>query len=294
MKLDDAAVLAEFDEQVRRGTQSDGSGSMAERAGPVVRWTAVGGPGWSGIAWSDLDIETADEIIADQVRFFQGRGERFEWKLYSYDRPADLGQRLLAAGFVREDEESLMIAEVAGLRADAVAAVTALFASEGAAAYLGEPVSQAAHMLQAAALAEQDQAAKAIVTAALLHDVGHFGGALNDHDLMRGGSAIRHEENGAAWLAQWFCEEVCSGHWPASFRNGATRPGPAGAGRSAPLRDPTPAQLVGPPPGDGRVPADHLDLAEMVAEAVDGLLRLDHRTGRGRLRDLLLGSGPLY
>jgi len=91
--------------------------------------------------------------------------------------------------------------------AGAVAAITALFAGEGAAAYLGEPVSQATHMLQAAALAEQDQAAKALVAAALLHDVGHFAGALNGHDLMRG-TDTRHEENGAAWLAQWFGEEV--------------------------------------------------------------------------------------
>src|SRR5215469_16017926 len=115
MRLDHAAVLAEFDAQVRRGTEPDGSGSLAERVGPVVRWTAAGGPGWSGISWSDLDAGTADEVIADQLRFFRGRGERFEWKLYSYDQPADLGQRLLAAGFVREDAESLMIAEVAEL-----------------------------------------------------------------------------------------------------------------------------------------------------------------------------------
>jgi len=93
------------------------------------------------------------------------------------------------------------------IAADALAAITALFASEGAAAYLGEPVSQAAHMLQAAALAEQDQAGKALVAAALLHDVGHFAGALNGHDLMRG-TDNRHEENGAAWLVQWFGEEV--------------------------------------------------------------------------------------
>jgi phosphonate degradation associated HDIG domain protein len=93
------------------------------------------------------------------------------------------------------------------IAADAVAAITALFASEGAAAYLGEPVSQAAHMLQAAALAERDQAAKALVAAALLHDVGHFSGALGGHDPMRG-TDNRHEENGAAWLAQWFGEEV--------------------------------------------------------------------------------------
>ena len=91
--------------------------------------------------------------------------------------------------------------------ANAVAAITALFASEGAAAYLGEPVSQAAHMLQAAALAEQDQPAKALVAAALLHDVGHLAGALNGDDMMPG-TDNRHEENGAAWLVQWFGEEV--------------------------------------------------------------------------------------
>lgn len=91
--------------------------------------------------------------------------------------------------------------------ADAVAAITALFASEGAAAYLGEPVSQAAHMFQAAALAEQDQAAKALIAAALLHDVGHFAGTRGGDDLMRG-TDDRHEENGAAWLAQWFGEQV--------------------------------------------------------------------------------------
>jgi GNAT superfamily N-acetyltransferase len=115
MQLDHAAVLAAFDAQVRRGTEPEGSGSLAERVGPVVRWTAAGGSGWSGIAWSDLDSGTADEVVADQVRFFGARGERFEWKLYSYDRPADLGQRLLAEGFVPGEEEALMVAEVAGL-----------------------------------------------------------------------------------------------------------------------------------------------------------------------------------
>jgi gamma-butyrobetaine dioxygenase len=90
---------------------------------------------------------------------------------------------------------------------EATAAIAALFASEGAAEYLGEPVSQAAHMLQAAALAQQDHAARSLVAAALLHDVGHFAGTLTGHDLMRG-TDNRHEETGAAWLAQWFGEEV--------------------------------------------------------------------------------------
>lgn len=125
MNLDTAAVLAEFDAQVRRGLHPDGSGAVGERAGPVVRWTTVDGAGWSGIVWSGLDSDTADEVIAGQVAFFAARGERFEWKLYSYDQPPNLGDRLLAAGFAREDPESLMVADAAEIAGNA-GAVAAL------------------------------------------------------------------------------------------------------------------------------------------------------------------------
>ena len=69
---------------------------------------------------------------------------------------------------------------------DPILLIEQLFASEGAADYLGEAVTQAAHMLQAAALAEQAGATPALVAAALLHDVGHFTGTITGHDLMRG------------------------------------------------------------------------------------------------------------
>jgi gamma-butyrobetaine dioxygenase len=90
---------------------------------------------------------------------------------------------------------------------DPVAVIAELFASEGAADYLGEPVTQAEHMLQAAALAERAGAPPALVAAALLHDVGHFTGAITGRDLMRG-TDNRHSDQGAAWLAQWFGPEV--------------------------------------------------------------------------------------
>ena len=111
MKLDGARVLSEFDELVRRNLQPDGSGALGERVGPVVRWTTVGGAGWCGIVWSDLDESTANEVIAEQIAFFARRAEQFEWKLYSYDQPRDLSVRLLAAGFAAEDAESLMVAD---------------------------------------------------------------------------------------------------------------------------------------------------------------------------------------
>ena len=51
----------------------------------------------------------------------------------------------------------------------AVETIVRLFAGEGAADYLGEPVSQAVHMLQAGALAERAGATPELVAAALLH-----------------------------------------------------------------------------------------------------------------------------
>ncbi|KQP44641.1 phosphonate degradation HD-domain oxygenase [Pseudorhodoferax sp. Leaf274] len=52
-----------------------------------------------------------------------------------------------------------------------------LFDRRGAEQYSGEPVTQLEHALQCAALAEQAGAGDALVTAALLHDLGHL---LND------------------------------------------------------------------------------------------------------------------
>jgi GNAT superfamily N-acetyltransferase len=111
VNLDPAAVLSAYDAQVRRGLHPDGSGALGQRVGPVVRWSMVGGAGWSGVVWSDLDAGTADAVIAEQVGYFADRGEQFEWKLYSYDQPHDLGERLAAAGFVAEEAEALVVAD---------------------------------------------------------------------------------------------------------------------------------------------------------------------------------------
>jgi gamma-butyrobetaine dioxygenase len=96
-----------------------------------------------------------------------------------------------------------------------VDAIAELFASAGAADYLGEPVTVATHLLQAGALAEAAGAAPALVAAALLHDVGHLRGAdaradgigLSGRELMAG-TDNNHGERGAQWLARWFPASV--------------------------------------------------------------------------------------
>ncbi|MEV4216838.1 GNAT family N-acetyltransferase [Nonomuraea sp. NPDC049725] len=110
--MDRDETLALFDRELRQGAQPDGPGSRVERIGGVIRTT---GDAWNGIIWSDLDTSTADATIAAQLRYFAELGRPFEWKLYDYDRPADLADRLLAAGLTAEPPEALMVARVAEL-----------------------------------------------------------------------------------------------------------------------------------------------------------------------------------
>jgi phosphonate degradation associated HDIG domain protein len=88
-------------------------------------------------------------------------------------------------------------------RRDVVDRLAKLFAEQGESEYLGEPVTQAEHMLQAAAYAEAAGASDPLIAAALLHDIGHFLGEISGHDLMSG-TDNRHSHTGADWLAAWF------------------------------------------------------------------------------------------
>jgi phosphonate degradation associated HDIG domain protein len=69
-------------------------------------------------------------------------------------------------------------------------AIHDLFALHGGAQYSGEPVTQLEHALQTAHLAEQSDADDELVTACLLHDLGHLlnpsGGSLDDTPTLQG------------------------------------------------------------------------------------------------------------
>ena len=85
----------------------------------------------------------------------------------------------------------------------------ALLQQAGARQYGGEAVSQLAHALQSATLAVEAGEPAAVVVAALFHDIGHMLGE-GDRGLARQGIDARHEEVGAAALAQVFGESVAA------------------------------------------------------------------------------------
>jgi GNAT superfamily N-acetyltransferase len=108
--VDLPAVLAAFDEQMRR-TVVQSPGVRVEADERVTRTVGTDGS-WSAIVWSHLTEDDADEVIAAEIARATGS---LEWKLYSHDRPADLPERLRAAGLTAEPVEMLMVAEIADL-----------------------------------------------------------------------------------------------------------------------------------------------------------------------------------
>ena len=70
-----------------------------------------------------------------------------------------------------------------------------------------ESVTQLQHALQCAANAENAGASAALITAALLHDIGHL---INPdaRDAIKRKEDAQHENRGAAFLEQWFAEDV--------------------------------------------------------------------------------------
>jgi phosphonate degradation associated HDIG domain protein len=85
--------------------------------------------------------------------------------------------------------------------------IITLFNDQGDSEYGGEPVTQGEHALQAAHLALTEGAASSLVTASLLHDIGHLLHALPD-DAPEQGIDDLHEELGNRFLIKYFTPAV--------------------------------------------------------------------------------------
>lgn len=85
--------------------------------------------------------------------------------------------------------------------------IVQLFHERGHSEYGGEAVTQLQHALQCAALAESEQASSSLITAALLHDVGHLVHALSEDAPDQGVDDV-HEELGQRYLRKIFGEDV--------------------------------------------------------------------------------------
>jgi GNAT superfamily N-acetyltransferase len=111
----DEALLAVYDRQMRGVQAMPPAGVTYEQDGPLLRVVGeyrgyVSGPRDLGVRGAELD-----RMIARQRDYFAGRGEAVGWQTRAHDEPADLIARLLSAGFVREDTETVLVGLTAEL-----------------------------------------------------------------------------------------------------------------------------------------------------------------------------------
>jgi GNAT superfamily N-acetyltransferase len=122
-----AGLLAAYDAQVRTALASRApAGVVLDWDPPLMRAAGlhrgfVNYRDLAGLTGADLDA-----LIARTCEYFGARGEAFEWKTHAHDEPADLTDRLRAAGFQPEDLENVMVGLAENLVAEPVlpAAVT--------------------------------------------------------------------------------------------------------------------------------------------------------------------------
>lgn len=115
--LDERALLAAYDRQLRPEVPDPvPAGVTVERDGPLARIRGLDRGGF--LTYSNLGGLTGaplDALIRRQLELFTALGQPVEWKTYGHDEPADLPDRLRAAGFEPEDRETVVIGPVAPL-----------------------------------------------------------------------------------------------------------------------------------------------------------------------------------
>jgi GNAT superfamily N-acetyltransferase len=85
--------------------------SRRERLPNLVRHVNISG-GEGAIIYSELDEHNVEQTIQEQLAYFNATGQDFEWKLYDYDQPPDLKERLVAHGFEIEEPEAIMVLDL--------------------------------------------------------------------------------------------------------------------------------------------------------------------------------------
>jgi Acetyltransferase (GNAT) family len=108
--MDKSRIIALYDQDQRKSIEYPGM--RRESTPDVVRHIDTSANGEGVISYCELNEFKADDAIHEQVAFYEGIYQAFEWKVYDYDRPPDLIERLRAKGFVIEEAEALMVLDL--------------------------------------------------------------------------------------------------------------------------------------------------------------------------------------
>jgi GNAT superfamily N-acetyltransferase len=109
--MNKSQILALYDQDQRIAVQYPDA--RREVTPDVVRHVSTAEAGEGVILYSRLDESNVQEVIREQVAYFESIGQDFEWKLYDHDTPPDLKERLVAHGFEVGEAEAVMVLDLA-------------------------------------------------------------------------------------------------------------------------------------------------------------------------------------
>lgn len=103
-------IIALYDQDQRKDVEFPG---MRREVTPeVVRYVDTSDVREGYVSYSQLNEANADAVIREQISYFEGIGQDFEWKLYDYDGPPDLKDRLASHGFTVEEVEAILVLDL--------------------------------------------------------------------------------------------------------------------------------------------------------------------------------------
>jgi hypothetical protein len=108
--MNKSQMIALFNQDQRKDVEFPGL--QREVTPNVVRHIDTSNAGEGMITYSQLNEANAEESISEQVAFYESIGQNFEWKIYDYDQPPDLKERLVSFGFVVEEVEAVMLLDL--------------------------------------------------------------------------------------------------------------------------------------------------------------------------------------
>lgn len=108
--MDKSQIIALYDQDQRKDVEYPDA--RREVTPNVVRHINTSDIGEGMILYSRLNEANVEESIREQVIYFESIGQDFEWKVYDYDRPSDLKERLESYGFIVEDAEALVVLDL--------------------------------------------------------------------------------------------------------------------------------------------------------------------------------------
>ncbi|MEJ2266270.1 MAG: GNAT family N-acetyltransferase [Anaerolineales bacterium] len=108
--MNKSQIIALYDQDQRKDVEYPDT--RREVTPNLVRHINTSGTGEGTIIYSQLNEANVEDTIRQQVNYFESIGQDFEWKVYDYDRPPDLKERLASYGFIVEEAEAIMVLDL--------------------------------------------------------------------------------------------------------------------------------------------------------------------------------------